>query len=144
MVSTRALIFTWVFLVTSPFRGCQDFDLLTLTYVFDLLIEKFNLGYIFSMVGSTVLIFHMSVPCNKTFPWMQTNLTFWPWCLTYLLKSLSMVISVIGITFEVNVTMAPCPRTSMCHLQNQCAMPWNVCAINIIFREKKQTIHFTR
>jgi hypothetical protein len=39
----------------------------TLTLVFDLLIEYLNLGYIFWLVGTKALIFHMSVPCDKTF-----------------------------------------------------------------------------
>jgi hypothetical protein len=48
--------------------GIKIFDLVTLTLVFDLLIKNFNLGYNFGMVCTRVSIFHMSVPCDKTFP----------------------------------------------------------------------------
>jgi hypothetical protein len=69
--------------------GMNIFDLVTLTLVFDLYIENFNPGYIFWLVGATALIFHMNVPCDKTFSWVQKKLTLrpWPWCLTYLLKT---------------------------------------------------------
>jgi hypothetical protein len=38
--------------------------------------------------------FTVSVPCDKTFPWVPKNLTLWPWhcCLTYIMKTLSMPI----------------------------------------------------
>ena len=43
------------------------------------------------------LIFHMSIPCDKTFPWIQLFLTLWSWpeSLTYFLKTLTLL-----ITFE--------------------------------------------
>jgi hypothetical protein len=46
------------------------------------------------MVSTRALIFHMSVSCDKTFPWLQKSLTFWPWpwCLSYLLKTLTLAI----------------------------------------------------
>jgi hypothetical protein len=49
--------------------GTKIFDLVTL--VFDLLIENFTLGYIFWFVGIRALLFHMIVPCDKTFPWLM-------------------------------------------------------------------------
>jgi hypothetical protein len=60
--------------------------------------QNFNLGYNFWMVSTTVLIFHMGILCDKTFPWVQNFLTLWPWpwCLIYLLKSLTLPISLIG------------------------------------------------
>jgi hypothetical protein len=36
----------------------------------DSLIKKFNLGYIFQMVCTRMLIFDMSVPCDKIFSWV--------------------------------------------------------------------------
>jgi hypothetical protein len=44
------------------------------------------------MVGITILIFHMSIHCDKIFPRIPTNLTLWrwPWCLTYLSKKLKL------------------------------------------------------
>jgi hypothetical protein len=56
-------------------KSTKMFDLVILTFVFDLLIENFNLGYIFGLVGAKTLIFHMSVPCDKTFLWVPKNLT---------------------------------------------------------------------
>jgi hypothetical protein len=68
------------------------FDLLTLKL--DLLIENFNIGYIFWLISTKALTFHMSVSCDKTFLLVPTNMTFWPWCLN-LLKTLT-----LAITFE--------------------------------------------
>jgi hypothetical protein len=55
--------------------GTKFSDLLTLTLVFDLLIENFNLGYIFCMVGAMAFTFHLSVPCDKTIPWVPKIVT---------------------------------------------------------------------
>ena len=55
--------------------GTKIFDLVTLTLMFDLLIKNFNLGYNFQMACTRMLIFHMSIPCGKTFPWVPTDLT---------------------------------------------------------------------
>ena len=43
------------------------------------------------------LIFHMSIPCDKNFPWVRLFLTLWPWpgSLTHYLKTLT-----LPITFE--------------------------------------------
>ena len=46
------------------------FDRVTLILIFDLLIKNFNLGYNFQMVSTRMLIFHMSVPCDKIFSWV--------------------------------------------------------------------------
>jgi hypothetical protein len=66
--------FTRVFLMTiylDLFMGTKIFHLLNLILVFDLLIEYFNFGYIFWMEGTRALTFHMNIPCNKTFSWVQ-------------------------------------------------------------------------
>jgi hypothetical protein len=52
------------------FMGTKIFDLVTLTLMFDSLIKKFNLGYIFQMVCTRMSIFDMSVPCDKIFSWV--------------------------------------------------------------------------
>ena len=80
--------------------GTKNFDLLTLTLMFDLLFKNFNLSYNFWMVSTRVLIFHKYVPYDKTFPWVSKFLTSWPWPrrLTYFLKTLTS-----AITFEWKV-----------------------------------------
>jgi hypothetical protein len=67
---------------------CVDFDIslecsfpwvpfdLTLTLVFDILIYNFIYGYIFWMVWTRTLIFHIGVPWT-----MVLTLWPWPWCL---------------------------------------------------------------
>jgi hypothetical protein len=54
--------------------GANRFDLMTL--VFDLLVENFNLGYIFRLIGSRGLIDISHVPCGKTFSWVPKFMTF--------------------------------------------------------------------
>jgi hypothetical protein len=52
--------------VTRYFHGYHEFDLVSLT-LFDLHIKNFNLGHYFCLVSTRALIFHMSIPCDKTF-----------------------------------------------------------------------------
>jgi hypothetical protein len=54
--------------------------------------KSFNLGYNFWMVGTRTLIFHMSVPYDMTFLWVQKCLTL-PWCWTHYWKLLTLAIS---------------------------------------------------
>jgi hypothetical protein len=56
---------------------------------------NFNLANNFWMVHTRALIFDMSVIYGKTFPWASNFLTMWPWpwCLTYLWKTLTLVIT---------------------------------------------------
>jgi hypothetical protein len=82
-------VFLWQDLSVDTFK----FDLLALAFVFDWLAENFNLGYIFWMVCTTTLIFHVSVPWDKNFPCVQTDLTLWPWCLIYIFKFLTLAIT---------------------------------------------------
>ena len=51
--------------------GSKIFDLetLTLTLKFDLLLRNFNLGYSFLTRKGRAFIFHIHIPCDKTFPW---------------------------------------------------------------------------
>jgi hypothetical protein len=50
----------------------KNFGFVTMTLVFDLFFENFNLGHIFSMVCIRPV---MSIPCDKTFPRVPTILT---------------------------------------------------------------------
>ena len=82
--------FLWQFLLV----GINRFDLVTLTFMFDLLTENFNLGCIFWMVCTRTLIFYMS----DEWPYHESqqiwpcdlNLDVWPtyWKLT------------LGMTFQ--------------------------------------------
>ena len=46
------------------------FDLVTLTFKFDHFLKNFNLGYSFLARRGRVIIFHMYIPCDKTFKWV--------------------------------------------------------------------------
>ena len=58
---------------------------------------NFKLAISFWKMSARALIFHMSIPCDKTFPWVPLFFTLWPWLwsLTYFLKTLTLL-----ITFE--------------------------------------------
>ena len=61
--------------MNDPPMSPNRFDLVTSTLMFDLLIKNFNLGYNFQMACTRMLIFNMSIPCGKTFPWVPKDLT---------------------------------------------------------------------
>ena len=50
--------------------GTKIFDLVTLTLEFDLLLKNFNLGHSFLTRRGRAFIFHLYIPCDKTFPWV--------------------------------------------------------------------------
>ena len=56
---------------------------------------NFNFATNFWTVSSRALVFHMSIPCDKTFSWVPLFLTLWPWpwSLTHILKTLTLLIS---------------------------------------------------
>ena len=58
---------------------------------------NFNLANNFWTVNARALIFHMRIPCDKTFLWVPFFFTLWlsPWSLTHFLKTLNLL-----ITFE--------------------------------------------
>ena len=69
--------------------GTNIFYLLTLTLKFDLLLKNFNLGNSFLIRIGRAFIFHMCIPCSKTFnavPWFLKWWP-WPWRLTYLIEN---------------------------------------------------------
>ena len=55
---------------------------------------NFNLANNFWKVSARALVFHMSIPCDKTFPWVPLFFTLWPWpwSLTHFLKTLTYLI----------------------------------------------------
>ena len=66
--------FTWIliFLVIRPFLGYHYFfDTVTLTLGLSDISENFNLADNIWTVSSRALIFHMSIPCDKTFQWFH-------------------------------------------------------------------------
>ena len=62
-----------------------------------ILSKNFNLANNFWTENARALIFHMSIPCDNTFPWVPLFFTLWPWpsSLTHFLKTLTLL-----ITFE--------------------------------------------
>ena len=62
-----------------------------------LLSETLTLLINFWTVSARALIFHMGIPCDKTFPWVPLFFTLWPllWILTNFLKIFTLL-----ITFE--------------------------------------------
>ena len=46
----------------------MNFELVTLTVTFDLLLKKINIGHNFFIVRDRALIFGMCIPYDKTFP----------------------------------------------------------------------------
>jgi hypothetical protein len=92
MVDTRGWYFRRVFLMIIPFRGYQKISLcdldLSIWYVkliryqfwctrcaFRLLKNLKTLSLTIWMVGSKSLVFYMSIPCDKTYPWIPKDLT---------------------------------------------------------------------
>ena len=68
--------FTWEFLVIRPFRMYHY--ILPLTLEFDLFFENFYIANNFWTVSGRALMFHMSIPCDETFPLLPLFLTLWP------------------------------------------------------------------
>ena len=95
--------------------GTKIFDLVTLTLTFDLLLKNFNLGHNFLTRRGRAFIFHIYIPCDKTFPWVPTFLTLWPWpwSLTYFKKNFNLGHSFLtkrGRAFILHMYI-PCDKT---------------------------------
>mgnify|MGYP003688589931 CR=1 FL=1 len=60
--------------------GTSNFNLMTLTFEFDLLFKNFNFAANFWIVIARAFIFHMNIPCDKIFVLVLNLLTFdfWP------------------------------------------------------------------
>ena len=86
---TLAITFEWcvigsqysthIFLETRPFFWYQHFLPCDLDLGVWPIFKNFNLGYNFWMVGDRAFIFHMYIPCDKTFLLIPTFFTVWPW-----------------------------------------------------------------
>ena len=96
-ITYRAFIYHMCIPCDKTFLSVHIFDLVTLTVTFDVHFENFNLVHYFWTVIDMAFIFHMCIPCDNTFPAVPKILTLWPWPwpLTYILKSLTLI-----ITFE--------------------------------------------
>ena len=81
--------FTWIFPVIRCFCGYHYYFFLflpvTLTLELDPFFENFNLSNNFWTVSVRALIFHMSIPCDKSFLWVPLFFTLWLWPLTLLI-----------------------------------------------------------
>jgi hypothetical protein len=94
MLCTRILIFTWVFFMSSPFYGYKTFLPCDLDLGAWPTYWNFNLDRIFWIVGTRALIFHTRVPSDKSFLWVPTDLNLWPWPVFDLpIKTLTMALS---------------------------------------------------
>ena len=51
-----------------PYDKTINFELVTLTVTFDLLLKNFNIGHNFFIVRDRAFIFSMCVPYDQTFP----------------------------------------------------------------------------
>ena len=74
---------TWVFLVTWPFRWYRHFANYDLD--FDLLLLKHNLGINFCTMRARALVHAIHV-FLKTFPWVPSLVTMWPFTLVFLVR----------------------------------------------------------
>ena len=71
--------FTWIFLVIRPFGGYHYFLPCDLDLGFWPIFWNFNLTNNFWTVSARAMIVHISIPCDKTFPWVPFFFTMWPW-----------------------------------------------------------------
>ena len=113
--------------------GTIIFDPVTLTLEFDPFFEIFNLANNFWSVSARALIFHMSIPCDKTFQWVPIFFTLWPWpwSLTHFLKTLTLLITfeqwVLEFWHTFNMSI-PCDKTFLwvSWFFNLWSWPWSL------------------
>ena len=60
--------------------------------------KNFNLGHNFQTKNDRAFVFHMCIPCDKTFNVVLQVLTLWPWpwSLTYFWKTLTLAVTKFG------------------------------------------------
>ena len=66
-----------------PFWLYHDFEHVTLTVTFDLLLKNFTISRSFLILRDRAFVFGMCVPCDKAFQIVPKNFHLWPWPLTY-------------------------------------------------------------
>ena len=81
--------------MAKPFVGTENFDPLTLTLTFDLLLNKLNLSIYFWTERDMACILSIDIPCGKTFLSVPKLLISWPWppTLTYFWKNLTLALT---------------------------------------------------
>ena len=73
---TRLSYYLCGFLLTRPYVGTKNFDCVTLTLTFDLLLKKnLVLALTFEPKETTAFISHVCIPCCKTFLYVPETLT---------------------------------------------------------------------
>ena len=89
-------------------NGTINFELVTLTVTFDLLLKNFNIGHNFFIVRDRAFIFGMWIPYDKTFPTEPfiLNMWPWPWPLTYFWKTLTLAITFLS--YEIKLSYLAC------------------------------------
>ena len=84
--------------------------------VFVLSLWNFNLANNFWTVSAKAFIFHMNIPCNKTFPLVPLLLTLWSWpcSLTHLKKKIFNLVNIFwtvsarALIFHMNIPCDTC------------------------------------
>ena len=79
-------------------NGTINFELVTLTVTFDLLLKNFNICHKFFILWDKAFIFGSCVPYDEAFPMVQYILSVWPWPwpLTYFSKTLTSAITFLS------------------------------------------------
>ena len=86
----------------------MNFEFVTLTVTFDLLLKKFNIGHNFFIERDRTFIFGMCIPYYKTFPTEPyiSNMWPWPWPLTYFWKTLTLAVTLMS--YEIKLSYLAC------------------------------------
>ena len=85
-------------------NGTINCELVTLTVTLDQLLNNFNIGHNFFIVGYRAFIFGMCVPYDMTIstePWIL-NMWSWPWPLTYFWKTLTLAITFLSYKIKLS------------------------------------------
>lgn len=102
-------------------------------------LKKFNFGHNFWTLGVRVFIFHMRIPCEKTFHLVLKGLTSWPWRL-HLTLNILLGLSYVTcehafLSFGTNIFLTSWPsRRSLSYF-------WNTLALAITFDSLMLGIH---